>query len=166
MKEFSVFFVWTVHKVGMFISKGKLISIKVNKTHQWRKIWKQRNPKNRRKYVQKVHLKTSCNKSLGKLKERKKNPIWWESSLTRGTLGQGWFKFIYLFTFHLRFSWRYCAFENKCSTRSKEKRIKETSLTTSVLWFSWCAHLRSWLHYYKEKEWEIKLKENLFLNLP
>jgi hypothetical protein len=52
--------------------KKKLVSIKGNETHQRRKIGKKRNPKNKRKYVQKVHLKTSCNKSLRKLKESRK----------------------------------------------------------------------------------------------
>jgi ribosomal protein L44E len=45
------------------------------KTYQQRKkkIGKKRNPnnQNKNKYAQKVHLKNSCNKSLGKLKSRK-----------------------------------------------------------------------------------------------
>jgi hypothetical protein len=40
------------------------------KTHQRRNIGKQRNPN--KKNVQNVHLKTSCNKSLGRLKESRK----------------------------------------------------------------------------------------------
>jgi hypothetical protein len=41
------------------------------KTNQQRKIGKQRNP-NKKKYVQKVYLKTSCKESLGRLKESRK----------------------------------------------------------------------------------------------
>jgi hypothetical protein len=71
------------------------------------KIGKQRNPNNKnkkkQKYVQKVHLKTSCHKSLGRLKSRK---ILFDGKAV--LLVVPWvrvdFRFIYLFTFHLRFS--------------------------------------------------------------
>jgi hypothetical protein len=43
------------------------------KTHQRRRIGKQRKIQTtKNKYVQKVHMKTSCNKSLGRLKESRK----------------------------------------------------------------------------------------------
>jgi len=120
------------------------------KTHQRRKIWKKINP-NKKKYVHNVHLKTSCNKSLGRLKESRKIMFHGKAVL----LVVPWVRvdsdlFISLL-FDLRFSWRYCIFENKHLTRNKEKEINGTSLTKAVLWFSWCAHLCAWLHYYKEK---------------
>jgi hypothetical protein len=55
----------------MCISKERLISIKGNKTHQRRKF-ESKEIQTKKKYVQKVHLKTSCNKSLGRLKESRK----------------------------------------------------------------------------------------------
>jgi hypothetical protein len=55
--------------------KQKLVSIRDKSKHtSEEKIGKQINPnkKNKKnKHAQKVHLKTSCNKSLGKLKSRK-----------------------------------------------------------------------------------------------
>ena len=78
VKKFFVFFVLVVWHSGMCIPKAKNDKHKGGiKTHQQRKIWKQRNPhkKKRKKNVQKMHLKTSCNKSLGKLKGRKENHV-------------------------------------------------------------------------------------------
>ena len=61
---------------GMCISTAKTSKHKgETKTHQRRKKWKAKKSKQQKqknKYAKKVHLKTSCNKSLGKLKESRK----------------------------------------------------------------------------------------------
>ena len=124
------------------------------KTHQWIKNWKAKKSKQEK---QKTNMHIRCiwklhaTNPLGNWKVEKKNLFDGKSVL----LMVPWVRvdsdlFISLL-FHLTFSWRYCVFENKCWTKRKEKEMKGTSLTTSVLWFSWCAHLRSWLHLLKTK---------------
>jgi hypothetical protein len=57
----------------MCISKRKTDKHKGKQNTPAKKDLKaKKSKKNKKKYVQKVHLKTSCNKSLGRLKESRK----------------------------------------------------------------------------------------------
>ena len=145
----------------MNFQKQKLASIREkSKTHQWRKIGKQRYPiKTKKQVYTEGASENLMRESPGKLKESGEN-------LNDGKAVQLMVSWIRVdldsfssLLFHLRFSWRYCVFENKCWIKSEEKEMKGTSLTIVVLWFSWCAHWRAWLHLLKTKLVRNQLKE-------
>ena len=125
------------------------------KTHQRRKNWKAKKSKQQKqknKYAQKVHLKTLCNNPLGNWKKVGKSWMMGKQSYS-WYLGSGLIQIYLSLYFLFKIFMRIFAFFLKISVQLevKRKRIKRTSLTTVVLWFSWCAHLRAWLHLLKTK---------------